>query len=201
MPKPHFREHLKAETIAIARRILATEGLSALQARRIAHEAGCSVGTIYNLYSNLDDLVVVANAGTLEDLGAALVQSLESSTSEKLGPRLIGLGLAYLTFAIESEQAWRAVFEHRLDADQSVPEWYRVRQSELFDIVKHELVEPLTDDVERDIVARALFAAVHGIVTLALDQKLGLFDRTGTEAQIKFIVGAAARGIIKNQEA
>ncbi|HUS97804.1 MAG TPA: TetR/AcrR family transcriptional regulator, partial [Hyphomicrobiaceae bacterium] len=133
MPGPEYRERLKAETIAIARRILEAEGLSALQARRVAKEAGCSVGTIYNLYSNLDDLIVVANAGTLENLGVELGSTLAAHESVDFEGRMVALGLSYLSFAVQNEKAWRAVFEHHLDADQSVPDWYRDRQSDLFD--------------------------------------------------------------------
>jgi len=195
MPGPKYRERLKADTIAIARRILATEGLAALQARRIAKEAGCSVGTIYNLYANLDDLIVVANAGTLEDLGASLTNELSTMAERDFSDRLIAMGLAYLRFAIEQEQAWRAIFEHHIPQGESVPDWYRDRQAELFQIVERLLAAEIRDDAKRTKAARALFAAVHGIVALALDQKLGMFDREGTEAQIQFIVGSAAQGI------
>jgi AcrR family transcriptional regulator len=195
MAGPEYRERLKADTIAIARRILATEGLAALQARRIAKEAGCSVGTIYNLYANLDDLIVVANAGTLEDLGRALAGEVNATVGEPFARRLVSVGLTYLRFAIEQENAWRAIFEHHMPKDETVPEWYRERQGELFAIVERLLASEMRDACERAKTARALFAAVHGIVALALDQKLGTFDREGTEDQIRFVVGAAATAI------
>lgn len=195
MAGPEYRERLKADTIAIARRILATEGLPALQARRIAKEAGCSVGTIYNLYANLDDLIVVANAGTLEDLGRALVGEVNATEGEPFAQRLVAIGLAYLRFAIEQENAWRAIFEHHMPKNESVPDWYRERQGELFAIVERLLAREMQDAGERAKSARALFAAVHGIVALALDQKLGTFDRAGTEDQIRFVVGSAATAI------
>ena len=188
-----YRERLKADTIAIARRILATEGLAALQARRVAKEAGCSVGTIYNLYANLDDLIVVANAGTLEDLGAALSSELVQTSGQAFTDRLVGLGLAYLAFAVDHEASWRALFEHHLAPDETVPQWYRDRQAELFAIVERLLADRADAAEERAMAARALFGAVHGIVSLALDQKLGSFDRSDTEAQIRFVIGSTAR--------
>jgi AcrR family transcriptional regulator len=188
-----YRERLKADTIAIARRILATDGLAALQARRIAKEAGCSVGTIYNLYANLDDLIIVANAGTLEDLGVVLSRELDASADREFGDRLVGLALAYLNFAIDQETSWRAVFEHHLQPGDTVPEWYRDRQAELFAIVERLLAEAVPEAHRRRVAARALFSAVHGIVSIALDQKLGSFDRQDTEEQIRYLVGSAAR--------
>lgn len=195
MAGPEYRERLKADTIAIARRILATEGLSALQARRVAKEAGCSVGTIYNLYANLDDLIIVANAGTLEDLGAALAAELAATSGQSFAQRLVAIGLTYLRFAVEEENAWRAIFEHHVPNDEVVPSWYRERQAQLFAIVEQLLASAITDPAERTKTARALFAAVHGIVSLALDQKLGTFDHDGTEDQIRFVVGAAATAL------
>ena len=56
----------------IARTILKTEGLEALQARRIATEAGISVGTLYNACGNLDRIVLAANTESLDELGDTL---------------------------------------------------------------------------------------------------------------------------------
>ena len=43
---------------------------------------------------------------------------------------------------------------------------------------------------------QALFSGVHGIVWLALDNKLGALGPAECERQIRFIVGAAARGVM-----
>lgn len=195
MAERTYRERLRTNTLLVARKIVSSEGLAALQARRVAQEAGCSVGTIYNLYDGLDDLVINVNAATLEDLGANLNAEMQQSVGETLSGRLTGLALAYLGFALDSQPSWRAVFEHQLAKDRSVPDWYRERQAGLFAIVEEILASAVSDAQERAMAARALFSAVHGIVALALDQKLGGFDRAATESQIRFIVGTAARGL------
>ncbi len=193
MPDRNYRNKLKANTLLVARRIVETEGLGALQARRIAQESGCSVGTIYNLYDGLDDLIIRVNAGTLEELGAKL--SALQSSSNTLADDLTAMALAYLSFALDRQTSWRAVFEHQLAKDKIVPDWYREHQAELFSIVEAKLSPHVEDDQQRKLAARALFAAVHGIVSIALDQKLGDFDYAATEAQVKFIVQSAARGL------
>lgn len=190
-----YRDRLKANTLMVARNIVTSEGLAALQARRIAQDAGCSVGTIYNLYDGLDDLIIRVNAATLDDLGNRLHEVGKELSDSGLEARLIGLALAYLAFAVDSQAAWRAVFEHQMVKDRTVPEWYREKQAGLFAIVEEILPTNVTGENGRQLAARALFSAVHGIVALALDQKLGHFDRAAAEAQIRFIVGAAARGL------
>ena len=195
MAERTYRERLRTNTLLVARKIVAGEGLIALQARRVAQEAGCSVGTIYNLYDGLDELIINVNSATLEDLGANLQAEAQHSTGAPLPERLTGLALAYLTFALDSQPSWRAVFEHQLAKERAIPEWYRERQAALFAIVEDMLTPAVSDEVQRAMAARALFSAVHGIVSLALDQKLGDFNRPATEAQIRFIVAAAARGL------
>ena len=194
MPDRNYRNKLKANTLIVAKRIVENEGLSALQARRIAQEAGCSVGTIYNLYDGLDDLIIRVNSGTLEDLGAKLSE-LEQSATDSLAVNLTAMALAYLQFALDSQAAWRAVFEHQLAKDKVVPDWYREHQAALFSIVEKKLAHVVADDQQRKLAARALFAAVHGVVSIALDQKLGDFDYAATKAQVKFIVQSAAKGL------
>ena len=53
----HSRDELKALILDCAREIAEEEGLRGLTARRIATEIGYAPGTIYNLFSNLDDLI------------------------------------------------------------------------------------------------------------------------------------------------
>ncbi len=201
MPERTYRERLRANTLLVAKRIVANEGLAALQARRVAVDAGCSVGTIYNLYDGLDDLIINVNAATLEDLGQNLMAEKDQSTAADLSAQMTSLALAYLSFALDQQPSWRAVFEHQLAKNRTVPDWYRERQSALFAIVEDVLTSYVVDPNERSSIARALFSAVHGIVALALDQKLGDFDRNATESQIRFVVKAAALALQKEDGA
>ena len=114
MPERTYRERLRANTLLVAKRIVANEGLPALQARRVAVDAGCSVGTIYNLYDGLDDLIINVNAATLEDLGRDLMAERDRSLGSDLSAQLTALALAYLGFALDQQPSWRAVFEHQL---------------------------------------------------------------------------------------
>ncbi|MBU2531397.1 MAG: TetR/AcrR family transcriptional regulator, partial [Alphaproteobacteria bacterium] len=65
MSMPGYRDRLKSTIVRIAREILLSDGLEGLQARRVASLSDCSVGTIYNLFGNLDMVIIAANAETL----------------------------------------------------------------------------------------------------------------------------------------
>ncbi len=194
MPGNSYRDKLKSTIVQVSRELLVAEGLEGLQARKVATAAGCSVGTIYNLFGNLDTVIVTANAETLAELHDKLVE-VRSDTFGSLAERLERLALAYLGFAIERQNEWRAIFEHRPASKFVVPDWYRAAQSELFAIVESVLSPVIAEPERRQEAARALFGAVHGIVALALDQKLGDFDGDATERQVRLIVNAAAGGL------
>jgi AcrR family transcriptional regulator len=195
MIQPPYRERLRTAMLSIATRILDAEGLEGLQARRIARDAGCSVGTLYNIFESLDNLVLAANARTLDDLGRALIVARDTSARAPLEGRLEALALAYLRYAIVHEKSWRAVFEHHMAIGHTVPEWYREAQTRQFSLVEEVLYDVLPEPKTRSRAARALFSAVHGIVALALDRKLGEFEPAETEAQVRLILTAAAQGL------
>ncbi len=194
-PSGPYRSQMRELMITIACRVVSAEGLGALQARRIAQEAGCAVGTLYNIFGGLDFLIIEANARTLDHLGRTLVQADRAQASGSDGTRLLALALAYLNFATNHTHAWRAVFEHQMAPGAEVPVWYRERQGTLFALVEAILQPTISDGRARSSSARALFAAVHGIVTLALDRKLAEFDCMETEHQVQFVVRAIAAGL------
>lgn len=196
MSMPNYHDRQKSAIVQIARDILAVDGLEGLQARRVATAAGCSVGTIYNLFGSLDMVVIAANTETLTDLHDLLVQA--KRTGQDLDQQLNALANAYLEFALTRTPEWRALFEHRFTTKTTVPEWYRQSQAELFAIVEGLLTQVIPSERARLEAARALFSAVHGVISIAMDQKLGEFDRDATERQVQFIVKSIAQGINDN---
>jgi AcrR family transcriptional regulator len=195
---PTYRDEMRAKMLAIAKRVVAEEGLPALQARRVADEAGCAVGTIYNVFKSLDNLVIEANSATLSDLGQSLITVAQRGAGTTAAERLLALGLAYLDFAVAQNTSWRAVFDHHMAPGVPVPEWYRDKQAQLFALVEQVLGEMIADPASRSRAARALFSAVHGVVMLSLAGTLGPADREEAEAQVRFIVKAVADGVTRS---
>lgn len=190
-----FRDRLRAGLQTIALRIIATEGLNELQARRVAVEAQCSVGTIYNIYGDLDGLIIAANADTLALMDAALRRAYEATRTLPIVERLTGLALAYMHFAYSNQKCWSAIFEHRLPAEKKLPEDYDRNRAQLLALLAQAIGDNAMPQDKRMRAARALFAATHGIIALALNNKLSPFDPATVEADIRFIVTAAAKGL------
>ena len=93
---------LRGQLTDVAERTIAEKGLAALKARDLAREAGCAVGTIYNVFEHLDELVLCVGSRTLAMLEATLepVRSpVRHSSAEEAVDEIVRLALAYLEFA------------------------------------------------------------------------------------------------------
>ncbi len=194
MPKAPPRAELRDRMIEAAEAIIAEEGLQALQARAIAARVGCAVGSLYNVFGDIDDLTLHANARTLALLGEALATAAAGAAG---GPqeRLLALAFGYLDFAVTHRRRWKAVFEHVMGEDKPVPVWYRDGQTPLLARIAAVLPGSMGPE-SRVLMAQTLFSAAHGIVSLALDRKLAdHFDRERTELQLRLLVEGAVRSL------
>jgi AcrR family transcriptional regulator len=196
MSETGYRETLRGEIIAKAGALIEGEGLPALQARRIAREAGCAVGTLYNLFGDIDGLVIAVNAETLGMLGTAIGELGGGLEALSLDERLTRLAMAYVDFALSHQRRWEAVFDHRLPPGREAPISYLEDQNRLLGVIEAAIGDWVPEgDGRRGLAARALFGSVHGIVALALDNRLGGRSHAELQQQVKLIVTLAARGL------
>ena len=197
----HTDQHaaLREQLIDAAERTIAERGLAALKARDLAREVGCAVGTIYNVFEHLDELVLCVGSRTLAMLEAALGAVRlpgRHGSGEEAVDDLVRLALAYLEFAATHTLRWRALFEHRLSEDRSPPEWFVDRQHRLFAQVERPLAAllPELDQEARRVLARTVFSAVHGIVALGPEEKLVSRPLSDLGSQLAATVRAIAAG-------
>jgi AcrR family transcriptional regulator len=196
------RRKLRDALIHAAERTIEKEGLRGMKARELAHRVGCAVGAIYNVFTDLDDLIFAVNALTLEQLEKTLnVASAKSADPKADAIRTLNhLALAYTDYAAANRRRWRALFDHRLAEDQAVPAWYQANLARLFIYIEEPLralASTMAPD-QRMQLARSLFSAVHGIVLIGLEEKLQSIPLDLVREQVTFMVEAFARGLAKD---
>ncbi len=201
MSKAERHLALRDSLITIGQNTVAAHGLGGLKARDIAHAAGCALGAIYLVFPDLDALILAVNDRTLAAIDAAIRASLECETGAPSaadpGRQLVLLSGAYLDYALAHPRLWAALFSHTLPPGQSVPDDYRAHQAHLFSYVEAPLAAlcPRLDAAERTQVARTLFSAVHGIVSLGVDQKLSPVPVEELRNQLAAFVQLAVAGL------
>lgn len=189
--KDHTREELHGMALAAAWRIAEAEGLRGLTARRVAREIGYTVGTLYNVFTDLDDLVVQL-IGRIFD---ALYEELKELPLDG-GPEadLRSLAKGYIRFTGRQPKLWGLLFEHQLPEGKEPPEENEAKIHLLLRLMERAL-GPLFSpgkEAERLHVARVLWASLHGICSLGSAGKLTAGETTTTMVETlvtHFLVG------------
>ena len=170
-----------------------------MKARDLAAEAGCAIGTIYNVFEHLDELVLCVGSRTLTMLDTALAAARSpdcDGSTEATAAELVRLAYAYLEFAASHTIRWRALFEHRTAPDRPMPEWFLEQLRLLFEQLEQPLAAllPEFEHRARRIFARTIFSAVHGIVALGLEEKLVSLPMPELRTQLAATVRAIVAG-------
>src|SRR5262245_43721874 len=118
----HSREELKELALRAAAEIVDANGAGALSMREVARRIGYTVGALYLVFENLDDLIVHLNERTVSELRMALERIRGRVNQPAQNLRL--LVAAYFGFALLHTARWRQVFEHRLPDGQKAPATY-----------------------------------------------------------------------------
>lgn len=165
---------LEALIVAAEKRIIIS-GIKSLKARDLAADIGVALGGLYNIVDDMDALLLLVSSRTLRRLGDAAearTAHLPMATRAEAVERLVAVAHSYLAFAQENLELWRMVFELRLD--NPLPEWAAQDQLRLFRHIALPLavIMPDLDTIALTVRARTLFAAVHGIVTIGLEERL-----------------------------
>lgn len=167
----HSKEELREMALEAARTIIAEEGSRNLTARGVAKRMGYSVGTIYNIFEGLEELVANLNAETLDALYEALSRAPATGRPETDLHLLLDL---YLEFIAENRREWNTLFDERLPDAKAPPDWYLQKVARVFDLLG-PMLQPLFPPGEEEKLGRAvrlLWIGLHGIWTLAADGKL-----------------------------
>lgn len=197
--KPAVREELRPKIVAAALDLLESQGFWGLKARSVAQIVGCSVGTLYNLFGSMNGLILQANAATLTEMRETLQRADANWHGDPadIHGRLMGLAGAYLRFYQAHEKRWAAVFEFSRDGDDHIPDWYSKEIALLMGQIE-AIIAPLPGAAvpeQRARIARALWAATHGIVTLSFTGRLGPVRRQTVLEDVDVVVKAVVEGL------
>ena len=190
----HTPQQLRQLILDAAQEIIVAGGLGSLSAREIARRIGYSPGTIYNMFENLDDVILNVEARVLDALDARLAAML----AEAGGPVQVELlARAYLAFTHENPRLWNLLFEHHLPAGMDLPPWYQEKLEGLMGRIEIALAPVFAPGLEADRkrAARVLWAGVHGITSLSTADKLSVVTSETAGRLVDDLVGTYMRGL------
>jgi AcrR family transcriptional regulator len=189
----HTRPELEALILVEGHRLLEEVGFARFSAREVAKRVGYTIGTIYNLFDSLDQLVVALNARTFALWTASLRAGLEQAGADRIAALVTG----YFAFARRYPRLWMAIYDHRVADGATLPPDYLQQRMQLIGVVEAEIGLLLPALAADDLAAltRSLVATVHGHCFFELNrtfEALGERDAQGAAlARVREALAAA----------
>ena len=197
----HTREQQREMALSAAELLIVKEGLAGFSMRKVAQAIGYTVGNLYLLFANQDDLLAAINERTADSMHAFLQDACEPQADPR--ERLRAMGAAYIDFAQRHPHRFRLMFEHQLPEAMQPRASTDLRLKRLFELVERNLA-PLVPGLKAEALraaAAALWSAVHGVCILTVSSKLhkwtGLSDvrELSTGVVDIFVAGLAGGGL------
>jgi len=178
--KDHTRVELTELAIDCGREIVVSEGPTALTARNVAARMGYTPGTLYNLFENIEALIIEINIETLNLFAKQLKKITGNTQDPKM--RISRIAQAFLDLQNDEPALWELLFATPLQAKS---EKYHEAIHRVFDPAVQTLL-PLTgneEEARRD--AKILWATLHGICHLKQSGKLDVSEADTPEVLVK----------------
>lgn len=168
----HTPGELRELIVLEGHRLISEVGFPRFSAREVAKRIGYSVGTLYNVFGDLDSMMLAINGRTLDLWRAYLVERLATAGDDRLAAA-IG---AYFDFAVAHRHAWTAIYDFRPADYRTMQGDYAAKVAAITGVVVDEVAAALPPHRLGDAprLAGSLLAMVHGHCFFALNGTFGL---------------------------
>ncbi|MCG3864135.1 MULTISPECIES: TetR-like C-terminal domain-containing protein [unclassified Photobacterium] len=167
----HTREELVSMTLEQVKNFLNEHPHHELSLRKVAAMIGYVPSTLVNVFGNYNLLLLHAVAQTLDELSQEAQACLTGATNPEQALR--SLAYCYLDFAIAHPYRWQLIFQHTMNGED-LPEWQSDRINNMTGMLE-SLIGQVSSNISEDEVletSRVIWAGVHGITLLTVDDKL-----------------------------
>jgi len=192
------REKQRQRLIEVAETMVASDGIAHLRARSLAAQAGIALGQIYNLFGDLDEIILAVNSRTIATIEDMLAQQIADISPASVEENLVSVAIHYHHFARDHYHLWHALFDHHPQRrHKTLPDWVRDEHLRPFLLIE-KLLTPLCSHMSQQeirIFAQTLFSSVHGIILLALDARDVGVPKEQLDEQLRLYLSLLCRGL------
>jgi len=161
--RPYHHGDLSRALVAAARRILETDGPSALSLRAVAREAGVSPAAPYHHFKDKGDLLEAVAYEGWNALDAALKEARAAAHSAR--DRMTAIGVAYVCFARDNPALYRVMYDCSRDKD-ALPE--QMKEEGAYCHVRNTIQEAdsTVSEIDLELATIAAWCAGHGLAEM-----------------------------------
>ena len=187
------KSELRKKILDLGWATLEKQGGGALRIRDLAKGCGCSIGTVYNTFQGIDEIVLRLNVRSLNILYGGILEALEKADELKEGVR--AMGAAYMKFAKSHPHGWKMLFEN--ESAQQAPEWYVDEVNVKLREIEGEIVRRFYLRMDEAMKLVGFFwAAIHGITSIILNKKTRIIEGMIREEDLDAYVDHCLMGMI-----
>ena len=199
--KEHTHDEIRAMATAAVLQHLAVEPFDSLSLRKVAQAVGYVPSTLVNLFGSYQGLLLAVAELTLDQLYQRLASNAQVFQAYDSNP-LEAMANAYQQFAFEQPRAFQLIFELKATDEQGLSEHHAQLIAQLFGLIESCLARllPKLSAEQLLLASRALWGGVHGLVCLALDDKL-FAPGLSIEEAIRHHIAVQLKGLGYHKEA
>ncbi len=174
------KENIRRMLLETGRRLVEEKGAAFLTARKLSEASGCSVGTIYNQFANMDCLVEALNLETLSELYEKMMRFRPEHNAYK---NLNNWLDAFVGFVLSNPERWFLLYNFHLRTEKLSPEYKRkiINMENLwkpsFNAVYARL-NPGKRRLARQVLWLSLFAVSSFLTTKVVEGLSGINKKT-----------------------
>ena len=188
------KDNIQNLLIHIGRKIVKEKGASALTARKLSEASDCSVGAIYNQFSNMDNYVLVQNYITLDELSEKL-QTVEKTDNPFVD--MNNLLQNFVTFVLENNNLWFMLYNYHLTTRRRFSFYYLRKVASLIKIVNEhiEKIVPEMDAPERLLSAQVLWLTLLSVSSFLTNDSLNGLSKVNKTALCRILLDTYLAGL------
>ena len=182
------RQRIKMYFLEAAKEIIINEGVENVSVRKVADMAGYSYATIYNYFTDINDLLWDVKGVMIKDLVELIQKKMHQSVYDIDGiKRLFG---TYIAYYFENPNVFKFFYLHQQGKPVKKPEEaeadpdYDEMWKETF---KGFVLEGILDEKDIEAVAKIFIYSIHGMLTLCFSYNGSLTEEKAYEDMEKMV--------------
>jgi len=163
--RPYHHGDLRRALIDAARRLLESEGASALSLRAVAREAGVSPAAPYHHFKDKGELLDAVAQEGWDMLNHAMIEARAKAVGVK--DRMTALGVTYVCFARDNPSLYRVMYDGARDKEDFEAQ---MKDDSAYCQVRDTLIEDganPADEIALELATTAAWCAAHGLAEMA----------------------------------
>ena len=188
------KDNIQNLLIHTGRKIVKEKGAEALTARKLSEASDCSVGAIYNQFSNMDNFILVQNYITLDELFEKLQEVKKTANPFDDINNFLQV---FMNFVMENNNLWYMLYNYHLTSKRRFSFYYLRRVVSLIKIVNEHIqkIVPEMQVPERLLSSQVLWLTLLSISALLTNNSLNSISKVNRTTLCRILLNTYLAGL------